>query len=355
MKKLDLHIHTIRTISDSKEFNFSIETLKNYINERKIDAIAITNHNVFDYEQFKLIKDELNITVFPGVEVDLEKGHLLVIADNKTDAEIKDFAITCEGFSKYIIKQSSSLTLNQFFEVIPPIKLKNYLVIPHYIKSPEISDKTLQSLKDVCNIYAGEVSSTRKFMDLKNRPDDLTPVLFSDQRISEDLVNFSNHQTYLNISEITLSAIKLALSDKTKVALSTKEGKNLFELHQGIVASTGLNILIGERSSGKTHLLDEIYNNESNVRYIKQFELVEKDDKESEKNFNQQLSSDESIYTTDYLSEFRKIVKDLILINPKNTQKEIEKYVTSLIKNAESTEKKMLLQRQSFFQKRYLK
>ncbi len=44
MKKLDLHIHTKKTISDP-DFAFSIDTLKNYINSMHIngtDALSIT-------------------------------------------------------------------------------------------------------------------------------------------------------------------------------------------------------------------------------------------------------------------------------------------------------------------------
>jgi len=37
MKKIDLHIHTLSTISDSKKFDFSISKLKEYVLRRKLD------------------------------------------------------------------------------------------------------------------------------------------------------------------------------------------------------------------------------------------------------------------------------------------------------------------------------
>ena len=46
MKKIDLHIHTIPTISDS-QFEFSLDTFKKYAEEAHLDAVAITNHDVF--------------------------------------------------------------------------------------------------------------------------------------------------------------------------------------------------------------------------------------------------------------------------------------------------------------------
>ena len=42
-----------------------------YVQTLKLDAIAITNHNIFDKSQFEKIKEKINITVFPGVEVDI--------------------------------------------------------------------------------------------------------------------------------------------------------------------------------------------------------------------------------------------------------------------------------------------
>lgn len=51
MKKMDLHIHTVSTKRD-KPFAFSIEKLKGYVIQEKVDLIAITNHNLFDAQQF---------------------------------------------------------------------------------------------------------------------------------------------------------------------------------------------------------------------------------------------------------------------------------------------------------------
>ena len=55
MKKIDLHTHTISTISDYP-FDFDLSKIIEYVDKLKIDALAITNHNVFDLAQFLLIK-----------------------------------------------------------------------------------------------------------------------------------------------------------------------------------------------------------------------------------------------------------------------------------------------------------
>ena len=108
MKKLDLHVHTIATPSD-KQFEFSIAALREYVATMAIDAIAITNHNLFDLAQFKQIADVLKICVFPGIEIDLDSGHMLLIAERD---EIADFAARCKTVSERIMATKTSMSLS---------------------------------------------------------------------------------------------------------------------------------------------------------------------------------------------------------------------------------------------------
>ena len=69
MKRCDLHIHTVPSISD-RSFLYDKEVLIDYVSKTGLDVIAITNHNLFDYSQFLDIKDSLpNTIVLPGIEV----------------------------------------------------------------------------------------------------------------------------------------------------------------------------------------------------------------------------------------------------------------------------------------------
>ena len=90
MKRCDLHIHTIPTVSD-RDFKYDKSVLSEYVEKTKLDVIAITNHNLFNLEQFQEIKDDMSqIIVLPGIEVNLECGHILVITNND-DTELFDF------------------------------------------------------------------------------------------------------------------------------------------------------------------------------------------------------------------------------------------------------------------------
>lgn len=50
--------------------------------------------------------------------------------------------------------------------------------------------------------------------------------------------------------------------------------RDFFEFDEyGTIASTGLNVILGKRSSGKTTLLEKINSSSLNCKYIKQFSL----------------------------------------------------------------------------------
>ena len=58
MKRCDLHIHTVPSVSD-RMFTYDKDVLLDYVAKTKLDVIAITNHNLFDYAQYQEIKDAL--------------------------------------------------------------------------------------------------------------------------------------------------------------------------------------------------------------------------------------------------------------------------------------------------------
>ena len=190
MKKIDLHIHTISSISDAN-FSFDLGQLKEYIQNAGIDAIAITNHNVFDVEQFRLISDSIGIPVFPGIEINLENGHLLLIADGN---ELSDFDSRCLSLNRRIVNPEDSITTKTLKEIFPD--LSKYILIPHYDKKPGINEKVLSELSD--SITAGEVNSPKKFIYCVKNAESLVPVYFSDSRICSQFIDFPTRQTYIN-------------------------------------------------------------------------------------------------------------------------------------------------------------
>ena len=123
MKKVDLHIHTIKSVSDA-DFNFSLIRLQEYVNTMNIDCIAITNHNLFDVEQFKEITMRLNnIVIFPGIEINLCGGHLLLISDT---SNLEEFSKRADYVKSKIILVTDSLSYEEFINKLNMVNEKIY-------------------------------------------------------------------------------------------------------------------------------------------------------------------------------------------------------------------------------------
>jgi len=118
LKKIDLHIHTVPSISDAAFF-FSLNSLKDYVSRLNIDCIAITNHNLFDKPQFDEICREIPAKVFPGIEIDLEAGHILLISENE---DLDDFNAKCKKVSDLITRKDDWITYEQLIEIFPVLE-----------------------------------------------------------------------------------------------------------------------------------------------------------------------------------------------------------------------------------------
>ena len=181
MKKLDLHIHTIPTISD-REFQFSLNKLKEYVAKCEIDAVAITNHNCFDKFQYDEISRELDgiCKVFPGIEINIGQnaGHLICITDCE---DANDFEVKCLNVKEKIKNPKDSIDFDDLKSIFE--NLNKYLWIPHYDKKPSVDKNILKKMRG--EIFCGEVASVKKFIYCQKNHDELTPVYFSDYRPTE--------------------------------------------------------------------------------------------------------------------------------------------------------------------------
>lgn len=332
MKKIDFHIHTVPSPSDAP-FTFSMERMKAYVEECGLDGIAITNHNLFDLKQFEAIVSAVPIKVFPGIEIDLDDGQMLLIGDG---TELQDFDEKCKSIAAAIPTPAHSISLPDFMKVFPD--LSKYLLIPHYDKKPALGERALEALKDF--IRAGEVSSPKKFIYCIKDPKSLVPVCFSDVRIKMGLPEFPSRQTYIDAGEINFAAVRTCLRDKAKVSLSRKAGHSFFDvLNKGLRLSTGLNVVLGGRSTGKTFTLDQIAKTSENAKYIRQFELLQRSADDDAERFNELLSAEQSRYTQDYLKKFEAVVDDMAKVDLAKDEREVEAYINSLKEHAQEYEK----------------
>lgn len=341
MKKVDLHIHTIATAKDA-DFTFDMDKMQLYVQISKLDAIAITNHNMFDKEQFNNIKEKLNITVFPGVEVDIENAHMIVITD---ESDLDIFVEQCNQLKEKMEDGRQFISFDEFISIFN--NYEQYLLIPHYKKKPALQQQIIKKFGK--NIICGEVDSIKKFCKLKKQEDDLVPILSSDVRIKKDLDVFPTRHTFLDIDDTTLKSVKYALMDKTRVYITESKNDNEFIFTQdGLVASTKLNVIIGKRSSGKTHTLEIIKKTFDNcdIKYIKQFEITEKSGSEK---FEEITRKGYEKITNDYITPINELIPNILEIDLNADISELENYHSALISRAISCERNDVFSKTSLF------
>lgn len=336
MKRCDLHIHTVPSVSD-RAFTYDKDVLLDYVAKTGLDVIAITNHNLFDYAQFQDIKNSLpSIVVLPGIEVDLEKGHILVIANND-DKSLFEFNSICENVKNLINTKDDYISYDRFIQLFGD--LTKFLLIPHYEKEPKLHKEVIEKLGR--NIISGEVSSVKKFIYLKKEETELTPVYFSDFRIEKGVTPemYPVSHTFFDVDEVDVNTLKLCLMDKTKVSLSSDNGIELFQIFpNGQMLSTGLNIMFGKRSTGKTHTLNAIASRfKGRAKYIKQFELLNTGKNDSDQ-FENDLKIRQENSAEEYLREFSSIVTDMLKISSADEDEmRLQKYLETVISSAQQS------------------
>lgn len=337
MKRCDLHIHTVPSVSDSM-FTYDKDVLLDYVEKTELDVIAITNHNLFDYSQFQEIKNSLpQIIVLPGIEVDLDNGHILVIANND-DGTLFDFNAKCEEVRNLIKTKDDDISYDTFMRIFGD--LSRYLLIPHYEKEPKLHKDVISKLGR--NIIAGEVSSVKKFIYMEKEESELTPVYFSDFRIEKGVTpdRYPVSHTFIDIDQVNINTLKLCLMDKTKVSLTSEKGVKLFQIFpNGQMLSTGLNIMFGKRSTGKTYTLNAIANRFSNkAKYIKQFELLNTSSSDSDQ-FENDLKVRQENSAEEFLHEFSIIVTDMLkTISADEDEIKLQKYIEAVMSSAQQSD-----------------
>ena len=100
--KVDLHIHSVYSKKDKKEVENNtldnIPILFQKLEEQQLNMIAITDHNVFNYNLYKTMCDNISDCktlkkILPGVEFDVtierNRFHVIAIFDDSDDVKLQ--------------------------------------------------------------------------------------------------------------------------------------------------------------------------------------------------------------------------------------------------------------------------
>ena len=320
-----LAVNSVIGCTNGCKYCFLQSTNKNIA---KPDIIKSASEAIDDLVKSKYYLADIPVCLLPNTDAFLNESNMKYLKDLLNEINLRKIFNPIVLITKKFIP-------DEFINIFG--NYEQYLLIPHYKKKPALQQQVIKKFGK--NITCGEVDSVKKFCTLKKRDDDLVPILSSDVRIKKDLDEYPTRYTFFDIDDTSLKSIKYSLMDKTKVFITEDKNDNEFIFTpDGLVASTKLNVIMGKRSSGKTHTLDRIKKSfdTSHIKYIKQFEITEKSGSEK---FEESTKKGYEKITNEYINPIARLIPNILDIDLNADDFELETYHTSLINRALSCER----------------
>lgn len=268
--KIDLHVHTKKCKSgDSNKRNVTSALFKEKVALSGVSVIGITNHNHFDLEQYNSLKEEVKefCDVWPGVEFDVKQkdsnvGHVIVIVNPKYAQDFNNKVenivgnVSCDNFVLSIDLLTSS------FNSFDPI------FIPHYFKPKSLGRQDMELLeskvylktrliKEPSNIVSiGVLNSYNQKCLLGSDVQDWDE--YEKGTFSELKYDFFGFENFLKLLDKNVPYIN-SLLDKTytnEVEVFGDFFKQKYPFK--IKYYNDVNIIFGDRGSGKTEILKSL-------------------------------------------------------------------------------------------------
>lgn len=274
--KIDIHVHTRKTKQgDAHSREVSPEKFSKIVQSTDVKILAITNHNVFDLEQFNQMEVLLDgaVQIWPGIELDViddeKRSHLIVIVSPEKRDE----------FSQIINKITIGISADEFtislentvesFDKLEPLYVAHYLG-----KKPDMSEESIGKLlsmgvnskrviKEATNsisagIFIAHGHTSIYGSDVQNwdtYTEDVT-------KLPELRLSVDSFEHFCLLLEKNISAIDTAIERKHFEILTLKPFEDKTKVK--IKVFNDINIIFGPKGTGKTKILEAIAKHYSN-------------------------------------------------------------------------------------------
>lgn len=270
--KIDLHCHTKKVkAGDAYTRNVTKEQFFQKIIEAEVKIVAITNHNQFDYGQYKELK---NITkgyceIWPGVELDIigkvdkngncKRGHLIVISNPKN---VELFNAKIQEMLENQNVDTFQITVKKVYELVGKC---DCIYIPHFHKEPKLSDYDIQELGDLLPDSSRLFKETSDYRSLGVFSNfDYSVIIGSDVRDWNEYENSKFADIRLPVQ--TFEQFCLLAKKDTQIIdtlLNQKRKKEIFvSPYKGVSFKLpfyeDINIIFGQKGTGKTEIIESL-------------------------------------------------------------------------------------------------
>ncbi|UBH13517.1 ATP-binding protein [Macrococcus armenti] len=267
--RVDLHLHTKKCKKGDKNTrNVDATKFRKTLVENEIVIAAITNHNHFDLEQFyEFRSEEEEYLLLPGIELDIEdnnnKYHIIIVSNPSKASSFKEL------FDNELNRdyENYSITFDDLISKVEKLGKENAIIIPHFLdkdKKRAINIELKEQLKERLKGYIFILEpGSANMMGIINAHNEIA-------LIGSDLHDWDEYPIH-KVPEIKFkinsfdNLVELTKNNKhfiNSYLKGTKKEKILVENNQNdkqeIDIYQDINVIFGEKGSGKTILLSKI-------------------------------------------------------------------------------------------------
>ena len=270
--RIDLHCHTKKVkTGDAYTRNVTKDKFFQKVIEAEVKIIAITNHNQFDYMQYKEFKDvtEGYCDIWPGVELDIigkadqkgncKRGHLIVIANPKN----------VELFNTQVQELVNDGDVNTFQigvkKVYETLGKCDCIYITHFHKEPKLSDEDIQELGELLPDSSRLFKETSDYRSLGVFSNfDYSVIIGSDvqdwnkyetSKFADIRLPVQTFEQFCLLAKKDVQIIDTLLNQKRKKEIPVSPYK---KVNFKLPVYEDINIIFGQKGTGKTEILESL-------------------------------------------------------------------------------------------------
>ena len=270
--RIDLHCHTKKVkTGDAYTRNVTKDKFFQKVIEAEVKIVAITNHNQFDYTQYKEFKDvtEGYCDIWPGVELDIigkadqkgncKRGHLIVIANPKN---VELFNTQVQELIKDEDVNTFQISVKKVYEMLGKC---DCIYIPHFHKEPKLSDEDIQELGELLPDSSRLFKETSDYRSLGVFSNfDYSVIIGSDvqdwdkyenSKFADIRLPVQTFEQFCLLAKKDVQIIDTLLNQKRKKEILVSPYKRVnFKLP----FYEDINIIFGQKGTGKTEILESL-------------------------------------------------------------------------------------------------